>query len=223
MGMTTFKRTDGAERGGYLAKPSANASGVGLVIAHELWGVDSAICQLADRCAAAGHVAFVPDLFQGKLPQDIAEGFAAMGATDMTDAVTNDLAGAAAMLKGEGLRVGLFGLCYGGALAIAGAVRISALGAAICFYGVPEFATFDPAQIRVPLQCHFAHRDTWCTPDKAQALEQRLKAGNVDYEIHRYEADHAFMNPTGTGYSAENALVAWQRSMEFIERRLGKA
>jgi carboxymethylenebutenolidase len=223
MGMTTFTRPDGAERGGYLARPRAQSSGVGLVIAHELWGVDAAISNLADRCAALGHVAFVPDLFQGKLPKDVAEGLAVMAATDMTDTVTQDLAGATTLLASEGLRVGIFGLCYGGALAIAGAVRLPALRAAVCFYGVPDLSTFDPARIRVPLQCHFAGRDTWCTADKVDALEQRLKAGHVDYEVHRYDADHAFMNPTGPGYSAQTADIAWQRAIEFIDRRLGNA
>jgi carboxymethylenebutenolidase len=223
MGMTTFERPDGTERGGYLVRPGAKSSGAGLVIAHELWGVDPAITSLADRCAALGHVAFVPDLFQGKLPKDVGEGLAVMASTDMIDTVTQDLTGAVALLENEGLRVGIFGLCYGGALAIAGAVSIPALRAALCFYGVPELTTFDPARIRVPLQCHFAGRDTWCTADKVDALEQRLKAGKVDYELHRYDADHAFMNPTGPGYSAETAAIAWQRSVEFIDRRLGTA
>lgn len=223
MGMITFTRPDGAERGGYLARPDGKSSGVGLVIAHELWGVDGAITSLADRCAALGHVAFVPDLFRGKLPKDVPEGLAVMAATDMMDTVTQDLTGASALLAGEGLRVGLFGLCYGGALAIAGAVRIPALRAAICFYGVPDLTTFDPARIRVPIQCHFAGRDNWCTADKADALEQRMKAGNVDCEVHRYDADHAFMNPTGPGYSPDVAAVAWQRTVDFIDRRLVKA
>lgn len=223
MGMTSFTRPDGQERGGYLARPRGQASGVGLVIAHELWGVDSNICDLADRCAALGHVAFVPDLFQGKLPKDVPEGLAVMASTDMTDTVTQDLAGALDLLGNENLRMGLFGLCFGGALAIAGAAVLSKLHGAICFYGVPELATFDPAQIGVPIQCHFAGRDTWCTAEKVDALEQRLKAGSVDCELHRYDADHAFMNPTGPGYSAETAAVAWQRAMKFIERRLANA
>jgi dienelactone hydrolase len=51
------------------------------------------------------------------------------------------------------------------------------------------------------------------------ALEQRLRGPNV--EIYRYDADHAFMNPTGPGYSAEASAVAWQRCLEFVRKYLG--
>lgn len=222
MGMTTFTRPDGERRGGYLARPTGASSGAALVIAHELWGVDTNIRSLADRCAALGHVAFVPDLFQGKLPRDVPEGLSVMAATDMTDTVTQDLAGATALLATEGLRVGVFGLCYGGALAIAAGATLPDLEAAICFYGVPDLTAFDATRIRAPLQCHFAGRDNWCTAEKVDELEQRLKAGNVDYELHRYDADHAFMNPSGPGYSAETSAIAWQRACRFIDRRLAR-
>jgi carboxymethylenebutenolidase len=223
MSMIQFSRPDGAQRAGYLARPTANPSGVGLVIAHELWGVDNAMRDLAERCAALGHVAFVPDLFDGKLPKDVGEGLGVMASLDMNDTVTQDLAGATALLVGEGLKVGLLGLCFGGALAVAAPTRIAELRAVVCFYGVPDLTAFDPARIRVPFLGHFAKRDNWCTPEKVDALEQRLSAGNVDRELHRYDADHAFMNPTGTGYDPATADSAWRRTVNFIDERLVKA
>jgi carboxymethylenebutenolidase len=219
MTLTGYERPDGSRGAGYLARPSGAPSGVGLLIAHELWGVDATICALADRCAAQGHVALVPDLFSGKLPRDVPEGLGVMAATDMTYAVTQDLAGGARLLEREGLRVGFLGLCYGGALAVASATALPELHAAICFYGVPDLGVFDPAKIRIPFQGHFAKRDNWCTPEKVDALEQRLKGPDV--ELYRYDADHAFMNPSGPGYSAEVSAVAWQRTLEFIRKHLG--
>jgi len=219
MAMIPFTRPDGAERVGYLARPKTHSTGVGLVIAHELWGVDDTMRNLAERCAELGHTAFVPDLFQGQLPKDVGEGLGVMASLDMTDTVSQDLAGATSLLVSEGLRVGLLGLCFGGALAIAAATRLGELRAAVCFYGVPDLTVFDPAQIRVPFLGHFAERDNWCTPEKVAALEARLPAGG-DFELHRYDADHAFMNPTGPGFSADAAAVAWQRTVDFIAKRL---
>jgi len=215
-----FSRPDGATRAAYLARPASAPSGVGLVIAHELWGVDAPMRDLAERCASLGHVALVPDLFQGRLPQNVPEGLAVMASLDMNDTVTQDLAGACALLAREGLRLGVLGLCFGGALAIAAATRIRELAAAVCFYGVPDPALFDPAQIRIPILGHFARRDGWCTPEKVDALEERLVAGKVDRTIYRYDADHAFMNPTGPGYDEATAAIAWQRTIEFIDQRL---
>jgi carboxymethylenebutenolidase len=218
MTLTAFDRPDGSRGGGYLARPSGAPSGIGILIAHELWGVDATICALADRCAALGHVALVPDLFGGKLPRDVSEGLGVMAAIDMTYTVTQDLAGAAALLEREELRVCFLGLCYGGALAVASATLLPQLDAAICFYGVPDLGVFDPAKIGVPFLGHFAKRDNWCTPEKVDALEQRLQGPNV--EIYRYDADHAFMNPTGSGYSEEASALAWQRSIEFMRKHL---
>jgi carboxymethylenebutenolidase len=217
--MISFTRPDGSERVGYLARPNTQPTGIGLVIAHELWGVDVTMRDLAERCAALGHVAFVPDLFRGQLPKDVGDGLAVMASLDMTDTVEQDLSGATSLLVREGLRVGLLGLCFGGALAIAAATRLGGLRAAVCFYGVPDLTVFDPAQIRVPLLGHFAKRDTWCTPEKVAAFEARLPAGG-DFELHRYGADHAFMNPTGPGFSADVAAIAWQRTVEFISNHL---
>jgi carboxymethylenebutenolidase len=222
MAMISFARPDGSERVGYLARPNTKPTGVGLVVAHELWGVDGTMRDLAERCAALGHVAFVPDLFGGKLPKDVGEGLAVMAALDMTDTVSQDLAGATSLLVREGLRVGLLGLCFGGALAIAAATRLGELRAAVCFYGVPDLTLFDPAQIHMPLLGHFAQRDNWCTPEKVAALEARLPPGG-DFEIHRYDTDHAFMNPTGPGFSADAAAIAWQRTVEFIEKHLSQS
>ena len=60
MKLTGFERPDGSAGAGYLARPAGTPSGVGVLIAHELWGVDATICGLADRCAALGHVALLP-------------------------------------------------------------------------------------------------------------------------------------------------------------------
>lgn len=218
--MEDFMRRDGEVRSAYLARPSGRPSGVGLVILHELWGVSAPMREMAERCAALGHVALVPDLFRGKLPKTVEEGLATMAALDFADAVDQDLRGASAFLASQGLRVGLLGFCMGGALAISGALRVPGLDAAVCFYGVPSAEAGDPAEIRIPLQCHFAERDDWCTPDKAEALERRLIAGHVPHEVHRYAADHAFMNPTGRGYAEDLSALAWQRTVDFIDRYL---
>lgn len=218
MTLSSFERPDGSSGAGYLARPGAAPTGVGILVAHELWGVDATMRALADRLAALGHVVLVPDLFQGKLPKDINEGFAAMGATDTMHAVTQDLAGGAERLKRDTSRVCLLGLCYGGVLTVAAASLLPQLDAAICFYGVPDLTQFDPGKIHIPFQGHFARRDNWCTPEKVDALERGLTGTKA--EIHRYDADHAFMNPTGSGYSAEVAAVAWQRSLDFIKKHL---
>jgi len=66
MGQTiSFKRPDGQSVQGYLAEP-AGGSGPGVVVIQEWWGLNAQIKGVADRMAAAGYRALVPDLYRGK-------------------------------------------------------------------------------------------------------------------------------------------------------------
>ena len=89
------------------------------------------------------------------------------------------------------------------------------IDAAIPFYGIPPGA--DPAAIRCPVQAHFAVHDDWCAPAKVDELETAMQRGGVRYELHRYEAHHAFMNATRPEvYDAACAALAWGRVIEFL-------
>ena len=74
----------------------------------------------------------------------------------------------------------------------------------------------------MPFQGHFANTDDWCTPAAVDALEAALKEGGVDYELYRYEGEHAFMNQERPDvYAAEAAAQAWARSLDFWTKHLG--
>ena len=67
MGQTiSFKRPDGQSVQGYLAEPGGG-SGPGVVVIQEWWGLNGQIKGVADRMAAAGYRALVPDLYRGKV------------------------------------------------------------------------------------------------------------------------------------------------------------
>jgi carboxymethylenebutenolidase len=109
----------------------------------------------------------------------------------------------------------------GGALTIAAAVHVPKLAAAVCFYGIPPKEFADPANIRIPLQAHFASRDDWCTPAAVDGLESAMKAAGATPEIFRYTADHAFFNKTRPEvYDEACAELAWGRSLKFFGQHL---
>jgi carboxymethylenebutenolidase len=222
MAEITFSRPDGETCRAYLAEPTEARDGDerGLVIIHEMWGLAPPILEMAERCAKEGYRAIVPDLFRGRRARDVPEGLAMMGALDMADAVEQDLRGAAQWMKRTGPKLAALGFCMGGALSIVAAARVPELDASVCFYGVPPLELMDASAIRIPVLGHFAKLDDWCTPAKVDALEHALQASGADYELHRYDAAHAFMNQGGHGYSEAAAALAWQRTLEFLERKL---
>src|SRR5262245_831750 len=65
MGTTiSFKRPDGKDASGYLAKPG-RADAPGVVVIQEWWGLQDQIKGICDRFALAGYEALAPDLYAG--------------------------------------------------------------------------------------------------------------------------------------------------------------
>ncbi|HEX3535988.1 MAG TPA: dienelactone hydrolase family protein [Stellaceae bacterium] len=216
--MIDFVRPDGNRTKGYLA--SAGNGSPGLVVIQEWWGLNDQICGVADRFARAGYNALAPDLYKGRLTAKPDEANHLMSSLDFPDATHQDLRGAAQHLRGISSKVAVMGFCMGGALTIAAAVHVPEVVAAVPFYGIPPKEFADPATIKIPLQGHFANRDDWCTPAAVDELEAALASSGTPYEIHRYEAAHAFFNERSQAYDLASAEEAWNRTLLFLKRVL---
>jgi carboxymethylenebutenolidase len=212
--MIEFARPDGGKTKGYLA--TAGQGRPGVVVIQEWWGLNDQICGVADRFARAGYNALAPDLYKGRLTTQPDEANHLMTGLDFADATRQDLRGAAQHLQAQSGKVAVMGYCMGGALTIAAAVHVPEFAAGVCLYGIPPKAFADPAEIRVPLQGHFANKDDWCTPTAVDDLETTLKAAGVTHEIYRHDAAHAFANERSAAYDVACANQAWERMAAFL-------
>ena len=107
-------------------------------------------------------------------------------------------------------------------MTIIGASKIPELAAGVVFYGIPPEQAAKPADVRIPLQGHFANKDDWCTPPVVDAFEQGMKAAGKTLEIFRYDADHAFVNEQRAAvHDRQAAELAWGRATEFFKKHLG--
>ncbi len=218
--MVSFKRPNGGEVQGYLT--TSEGSKAGIVVLQEWWGLNDQIKGVTDRFAAAGFTALAPDLYEGRVTQEPDEAEHMMTGLDWVGATEQDVSGALTYLKGSCgcSTAGVMGFCMGGALTIIAGTKLEACDAAVCYYGIPPLEATDPANMSVPFQGHFASRDDWCTPAAADDLEAALKSSGVDYEMHRYEGEHAFFNETVPPYDADAAALSWQRTLDFLGRHL---
>ena len=219
----TFKRPDGGEARGYLSN-AGRGDAPGLVVIQEWWGLQEQIKAMCDRFALAGFDALAPDLYNGVVVpyHDFEAAGKEMSSLNFIDATDQTVRGAAQYLKRNGAKVGLTGFCMGGAVAVIGAARIPELAAAVTFYGLPAEAAVKPADVRVPLQGHFANRDDWVAPEVVDGFEHALKAAGKECEFFRYEADHAFVNEQRmVVHDRHAAELAWARATAFFKRHLG--
>ncbi len=221
MGATiTFKRPDGRDAQGYLAN-AGRGDAPGLVVIQEWWGLSEQIKAMVDRFALAGFDALAPDLFNGVVvPYHDADAAAKeMSSLDFMDATSQTVRGAAQYLKRNGAKVGVAGFCMGGAVAVIAAARIREFTAAITFYGLPPAEAVKPAEVKIPLQGHFASRDEFVKPAAVEAFQAGLKAAGKEFEFFQYDADHAFANEQRMSVHDRHATeLAWGRAITFFKK-----
>jgi carboxymethylenebutenolidase len=223
--MIEFKRPDGQSVMGYLAEPAGAAGAPGVVVIQEWWGLNAQIKGVANRYAAAGYVALVPDLYRGKSTVEAAEAEHLMTHLNFGDAAGQDVRGAVQFLKSRCAKVGVSGYCMGGALTLLAAVHVPEADAGVVY---PPLEYIDASKIRVPLMAHWAIDDAPFPIANVDKLEKMLADAGVNFEFHRYAAMHAFANETQVGaarlpiteYQPEAAATAWQRTLAFWARHL---
>lgn len=229
MGTTvSFKRPDGQSVQGYLAEPAQAAGAPGVVVIQEWWGLNEQIRGVAERFAAAGYVALVPDLYRGKSTVQAEEAHHLMSGLNFGDAASQDVRGAVQYLKGRTRQVGVTGFCMGGALTVLSLVMVPEASAGVVWYGYPPLEFVDASKIKAPLLAHWATQDGAFAIAGVDALEEKLRAANVAYSGHRYLAQHGFANETATGpqrlpitqYDAAWAQIAWDRTFSFFGKHL---
>lgn len=216
-----FKRPDGKICYGYIASPKVSSGAPGFVCIQEWWGLNDQIKKTADRLAEAGYRALVPDLYRGKVAKAADEASHLMTNLNFPDAAEQDIRGAVQFLKQSSKKVAVGGFCMGGALTILAAARVPEMDAGACFYGIPNLSTAEIMKIKVPLTCHFANQDGHWTPAKVNDFEAALKQSKSQFEIYRYDAQHAFMNESRPEvYDATSAKLAWDRTLKFLKNAL---
>jgi carboxymethylenebutenolidase len=218
--------SNGDEAYGYLALP-ASGSGPGVIVIQEWWGLTTHIAHLADRLAGEGYVALAPDLFGGATTHDEGEALQLLLEIPV-DRATRDLRGAVDYLLSRnevaGETIGVVGFCMGGSFALQLAVQEGGkVAAAVAFYPV-GYMPEDYEGLQAPVLIHIADGDEINPPTLAEELNQMIPArSHTKPEFAHYPAGHAFLNEEdllGT-YDAEQARIAWDRTVAFLGAHLG--
>ena len=123
-----YKRPDGKTVKGYLAEPAAGSKAPGMVVIQEWWGMNDQIRGVADKLAAAGYRALVPDLYRGKSTVEAKEAEHLMKGLNFGDAAGQDIRGAVQFLKKDSPKVGVTGFCMGGALTVLSVANVPEAG-----------------------------------------------------------------------------------------------
>lgn len=229
---------NGREMPVYVSAPSGSGAPLpGVIVIHEIFGLNDHIKDISRRFSREGFVAFAPDLFDGHdgVPTDKND-LGAMrecwskipDATFVADLqALMDLAQADERVQGD--NIGVIGYCMGGAMGFMFAASTPSVAWCADYYGRIKYPELTAAKAKHPidysetLKCPviglFSGQDELIPPAHVQELEQRVKAKGVRSDFKIYDdAKHAFFNDTRDFYNEKAAKDAWQRTLNFVSK-----
>jgi carboxymethylenebutenolidase len=214
---------DGSKVSASLALPKAEKAPAVLLI-HEWWGLNDQIKTVATELANLGYIALAVDLYGGKVGTDRDSAMSLMKAVNK-DKATETLVAWVDFLKGHKQssgKVATMGWCFGGGWSLNASVA-TPVDATVIYYGRVTTPAKKLKALKGPVLGHFGTLDKNINKKMVAGFESEMeKAGKKEsLNVNWYEANHAFANPTGARYDADDAAKAWERTQVFLKDNLG--
>lgn len=184
---------------GYLARPQGRGPWPGVVVVHEAFGADEVMRRAADRLAAAGYLAVLPDLYTegGRMSCMIATMRAMWSGRGRAIA---DLEAARQWLLAQPDctdRVGVVGFCMGGGFALLLATR--GYDAVAPNYGILPADLEGALDGACPVVASYGGKDLPLR-GAADRLERALQEAGIPHDVQEYpDAGHSFLNDAENG------------------------
>jgi carboxymethylenebutenolidase len=226
----------------HLFIPDSNTRHPAVIFYSEIFQVTGPIRRMAAALAGEGHLVAVPEVYHefekpGSVLAYDADGSARGNALktekeiasydEDTDVLTRFLAEHPSSTG----RIGSFGVCLGGHLAVRAGLHpgISAVGA---FYPTDLHSAnlglgkCDDTLQRLPsiqaaLLFVFGRQDPHVQLEGRRLIRQTVEDANLDFEWHEFNAAHAFLRDEGTRHNPALARVGMALLLRFFREKIG--
>ncbi|MAG55278.1 MAG: dienelactone hydrolase [Planctomycetes bacterium] len=207
----------------YLSLPKGEGPHAGVLVIHEWWGLNLHIKHWADRLAADGYAALAVDLYGGTVATTPDEALKLMRGVDEAageDVVKRGLAFLKDDARVRAPRRATIGWSFGGGWSLRAALEHPELDAAVIYYGRLRTDPEELKPVRATIFGIFGNQDRGIPPRVVTQFEKALRRAQVPNAIHRYDANHAFANPSSARYDEKAAAAAWTRVRAFLKKKL---
>jgi carboxymethylenebutenolidase len=230
---TTYYPAETRQLGAYLAVPRGEGPWPGVVVVMDALGLSDDIRLQADLLAAAGYLAFAPDLYSGRGLKCViatikASRSGAGEAYEDIEAARHWLSERADCTG----RIGIIGFCMGGGFALLSAPRYDFAAASVNYGEVPTDAAERLAGA-CPIVASYGKRDRGLK-GRAERLESALESLHIDHDVKEYpNGGHSFMNRINVGpalgpvvkfiglnYDHPSAEDSWRRILTFFDAHI---
>ena len=228
---------DGTTMHAYLASPAAGPARTGVIVAHELFGVNPDIRGVADGLAAAGYLTIAPEFYHRDAPagrwlqrddDGRREGFTYLNRLGRRQAL-NDAAACAGWLSSQPPveQIAMVGFSAGGHLSYLAACQLPISRTAVLYGGwlpTTDIPMSQPSPtldltpgIRGRLLYLVGADDSLIDAAQRRQIGDALQAAGIDHELISYPgAAHAFFWPETATFSQQARDDAWSRILAML-------
>ena len=209
---------------GFLAVPPTG-KGPGVLVLHASWGLNDTMKAFCTRLAESGFVAFAPDLYHGKVADNIPDAEILGKALDSNHLQAKAEIADAIMFLNErvgksdhGLAVIAFSLGAYYALHLA-AADPEHIRSVVIFYGTDGTMDSDFSNSKADYLGHFAEKDEFEPRSNVDNLEESLRRAGRPVTFYHYSGTgHWFFEPDRLqAYNQAAASLAWDRTLAFLK------
>lgn len=183
----------------------------GILVIGEWWGLNDANKNRARRVAAAGYVAFAPDMYgDGKITKDPKQAGKWMHQViDYTEILNRRAQLGLDILKADpnvdGAKLAAMGSSFGGETALRMAYAGQDIKAAVSIAGSLPPAPEGVTSIKPRMLIFIGGDDAWVKPEKIATFKAGLDRTKADWEMITYSgAKHSFATPGSGSYGIKN-------------------
>lgn len=230
----------------FYTYPDNPSKSGGIILIHEIWGLNPHIKDVAKRLKDQGYAVIAPDLFsdisfeqtldqslfiemmnpktRDEAQKKMRTLFAPINSPDYAKKAVSKLQGCFDFLKKDNHsngNIAVMGFCFGGTYSFALAAAQPGLKAALPFYGHPPEPLDRIKTISCPIFAFYGEKDP-ALINQLPELEQTMKKYHKQFEYKVYTGSmHAFFNDTNPiTYNKEAALDAWTKVLSFLKDNL---
>ncbi len=214
-----FKTDDGTDAHAWMIKATKPTNYYILVI-HEWWGLNDYIKKESEKLSHdLGINVIALDLYDNKVATTPDQARVLVQSVK-TDRAVSIIKGAYSFM-GNDAKVFTIGWCFGGSWSLQSALLGgNHVAGCIMYYGMPE----DDVNVLKTLHCDvigfFANQDKGITPAIVDKFQENMKAAGKHLTVYRYDAVHAFANPSNPNYNKVATEDAYTKTIAFIKERM---
>lgn len=203
---------------GYLASPK-ESNGKKILVLHAWWGLNDTVKHYCDQFADEGFIAYAPDLYHGKLTDEIDQ--AEIFSNELSlDQARLDLEAALKFIQNHSpekvSKVAMIGFSLGAYLALDASVLFpEIINKVVIVYGDgPD----DYENAKASYLAHFAENDPYEPESNREELENAFMKSKRPYTFYTYpNTGHWFCEPDREdAYNGEAAKLVWERTISFL-------